>query len=290
MLYYLTLPFIYLLSVLPFRLLYLISDFFFFLIFRVVGYRKEVVYTNLRNSFPHYTEKEIERTAEKFYHYLCDMTLETFKSLTISEAAMIRHCPMSQETKDLFGRLAREKQSVVLVLGHYGNWEWAGNVFSLECDQQLFVIYHPLTSKHFDGLMRRMRTRFGTRLIPMKTVFRDMLANREMTSATAFIADQTPTPANAMWMRFLNQDTPVFKGTEVIAKKLGFPIVYMGVYRQSRGYYEIRGEMLCEQPAFEEDGVITQKHVQRLEADIVAVPETWLWSHRRWKHKREHKG
>jgi len=286
LIYYVTIPFIYLLSLLPFWLLYLFSDLVFFLLYHVIGYRKDVVLQNLRNSFPQKSEEELLRIRKAFFRFLCDMTVETFKTLTISPANMLKHCRLSPEAKTLFAQLAAEQKSVMLVMGHMGNWEWGGNSFSLESKQQLYVIYHPLKNKYFDGLMYRMRTRFGTRLIAMKNTYKEMYAMRDGVSATAFIADQTPQPDNAYWTTFLNQDTPVFKGTEVISRKLNMPIVYASVRKVKRGYYELYAEMLVEDPSKTVDGEISERHTKRLEQDIIANPETWLWSHKRWKHKR----
>jgi Kdo2-lipid IVA lauroyltransferase/acyltransferase len=285
--YYITLPFIYLLSLLPFPVLYLFSDFVFFVVYRLMGYRKDVVVQNLRNAFPEKSEKEIQAISTAFFRHLCDMLLETFKTLTISRKSMLKRCVATPETKALFDKLAAEEKSVMLVMGHMGNWEWGGNSFSLECKQQLYVIYHPLKNKYFDGLIFRMRTRFGTRLITMKNTYKEMLGNREVAvSATAFIADQTPRPDNAYWTTFLNQDTPVFKGTEIISKKLNMPIVYALVKKVGRGHYELHAEMLVENPADTADDEISELHTRRLERDIIAQPEIWLWSHKRWKHKR----
>ncbi|HXC03369.1 MAG TPA: lipid A biosynthesis acyltransferase, partial [Bacteroidia bacterium] len=161
--YFLALPFLYLLSLLPFPVFYLISDGVYFLLYRVIGYRREVVTTNLKKSFPEKSDAEIAKIRKAFYHYLCDLFLETFKTLTISRSSALRHCALTPETKALFEKYADEKKSVIIVMGHFGNWEWAGNTFSLVCPQQLYVIYHPLTNKHFDGLIYYMRTRFGTK-------------------------------------------------------------------------------------------------------------------------------
>jgi Kdo2-lipid IVA lauroyltransferase/acyltransferase len=284
--YYITLPFIYLLSVLPFPLLYGLSNVFFVTMFHIVGYRKALVLQNLRNSFPEKSEEELLLIRKKFYKHLCDLFLETFKTLTISKATMLKHCYFSPEAKALFTQLAAEGKSVILVMGHQGNWEWAGNTFSAEINSQLYVIYHPLSNKYLDGLMYKMRTRFKTRLIAMRDTFKEMVSRRKETNTTAFIADQTPNPANAHWMTFLNQDTPVFLGTERIARKLDYPVVYAFVKKVSRGKYEIHAEMLVEHPATTGDNEITEMHTRRLEQDIRLQPETWLWSHRRWKHKR----
>ncbi len=284
--YYLALPFIYLISLLPFRALYVVSDGLYLLLYRVLGYRKDVVLTNLRNSFPDKTEEEIQSIAKKYYKYLCDLFLETFKTLTINKKTMLKHCYFNSQAKALFDELAKENKSIILVLGHLGNWEWAGNTVSLQLKQQLYVIYHPISNKYFDWLMYKMRTRFGTKLIAMKDTFREMLENKAELNATAFIADQTPAPESAYWTTFLNQDTPVFKGTELIARKINYPVVYATVKRVKRGEYELFAEMLCEVPKATTEGEISELHTRKLERDIIAQPEIWLWSHRRWKHKR----
>lgn len=200
---------------------------------------------------------------------------------------MLKHCYFNPEAKQLLNTLAAEGRSVILAMGHQGNWEWAGNTFSTEINSQLYVIYHPLANKYLNGLMYKMRTRFNTKLIAMRDTFKEMVALKNEVNTTAFIADQTPSPNNAHWMTFLNQDTPVFLGTERIARKLNYPIVYAYVKKIKRGYYEINAELLIKEPAsIATDGVITEMHTKRLEQDIVAQPETWLWSHRRWKHQR----
>lgn len=284
--YYLTLPFIYFLAVLPFPALYLLSDFFYFLLYHVLGYRKKVVLTNLRNSFPGKSEQEIQALCKTFYKYFCDLFLETFKTLTISKANMLKHCSLHPEAAKIFDSFAAANQSIIIVMGHKGNWEWAGNTFGLCCKHQLYVIYHPLGNPYFNRLIYKMRTRFGNKLIAMKDTFRDMVQNRNELNATAFIADQTPLPDKAYWMTFMNQDTPVFFGTEKIAQKMKYPIVYVAVEKIKRGYYTLTADVLKTPPFTTIEGEITEAHTKRLEEDIIKQPETWLWTHRRWKHSR----
>jgi Kdo2-lipid IVA lauroyltransferase/acyltransferase len=284
--YWLTLPFIYLLALLPFPLLYFFSYLIYILLYHVLGYRRKVVSQNLINSFPEKTEKEIREIEKRFYRYFCDLFLETFKTLTISRENMVKHCSFESETLAIFEQLARENQSFMVVMGHFGNWEWGGNTFSICCKHQLYVIYHPLSNKYFNGLVYRMRTRFGTRLIPMKDTLREMLKNRDSLTATAFIADQSPLPSNAYWMEFLNQDTPVFIGIEKIALKIQYPIVYITIRRVKRGYYRVFAERIELPSISQKSGTITEIHTRRLEADIRSQPENWLWTHRRWKHER----
>ena len=284
--YYLSLPFIYLLSLLPFPLLYLFSDGLYFLLFYVIGYRKKVVFNNLSKSFPEKTPAEIKIIQKKFYRYFCDLFLETFKTLTISRKKMLQHCSMDPQAKELFDQMAAENKSIIIVMGHKGNWEWAGNTFSILCKHQLYVIYHPLQNKYFNGLICKMRGRFGTRLIVMKDTFRDMIKYKDELNATAFIADQSPNPAKAHWMTFLSQDTPVFMGTEKIAQKVKYPIIFVSVKKLTRGYYTLMAEHLQSPPYIGAEGNITEIHTRKLEADIIEQPETWLWTHKRWKHKR----
>ncbi len=284
--YYITLPFIYLLSILPFPILYLLSDGMYVILYHIIGYRKAVVLQNLRNSFPEKSDSEIKRLCKDFYHYLCDMFLESFKTLTISKEKMMQHCRLNNQGKAFVDKMAEEKKSLILVIGHLGNWEWS-NAFNLFCKQQLYAIYHPLHNKYFDGLMYKMRSHFGSKLIAMKDTFRQMLANRNEITITAFIADQTPHPDNAYWTTFLNQDTPVFRGAELISRKLNYPVAYGSIIRIKRGYYEMTIEMLCPDPSATTDGQITEMHTRRLEQDIISHPQIWLWSHKRWKHKRK---
>ena len=152
---------------------------------------------------------------------------------------------------------------------------------------KLFVIYHPLKSKHIDQLLYHMRTRLGNRLYAMKDTFKGMLRDRNITTATAFIADQTPSnPAAAYWTTFLRQDTPVFTGTAKISQKLKYPVIYVQVQRPKRGYYHIVCETLTDNPAKMPEDSISEMHTRRLEKDIDARPHLWLWTHRRWKHRR----
>ena len=285
--YYLALPFLYLISYLPFKVLYLLSDLLYLLIYKVFAYRKEVVTENLKNSFPEKSTAEIDQIRNGFYHYFCDLILETIKNLSISPAAIKKH--FSSDDNSVFEHYYKEKQSVIVVLGHLGNWELGGAYCSQLPLHQMYIIYHPLKNQHFDKLFNRMRTRLGGKTYPMKSAFRGMLKNRNELTATAFVADQTPAPRNAHWMTFLNQDTAVFRGTEMIARKLDYPVIYMSVIRKKRGQYRLHSELLVAHPKEFSENEVTELHTRRLEQDINRYPETWLWSHRRWKHKRPDK-
>jgi KDO2-lipid IV(A) lauroyltransferase len=271
---------------LPFRLLYLFSDLLCLVLYYFARYRKKVVSGNLGNAFPGKTDKEIGLIRRAFYRNLCDLFLESVKLMTISKKTMLRRCRFAPGAFEVFSGLVARRQSAIIAMGHMGNWEWACNSFSILCEQQLFVVYHPLGNLYFDNLMRRLRSRNRAKLIAMKDTYREMVANKGGLNATAFVADQSPQPYNAHWARFLNQDTPVFRGVEVIAKKMNLPIIYTSVKKVKRGYYEMHAEMLEESPMRTSDGELSEMFMARLERDIISKPAEWLWSHRRWKHKR----
>jgi KDO2-lipid IV(A) lauroyltransferase len=272
------------LMLLPLPVLYLLSDFLRLIVFKVFGYRKKVVYENLRNSFPDKDEKWIDDIAWKFYQNLFDVILETLKMLTISKSTLAKRVVLNGP--DLINEYKDAKKSFILVGGHSGNWEWAGQHMH-NLGFSIGVLYHPLSSKWFDWLMYYQRTRFGVQPIPMNLTLKAMLAAKNDFYCYAFIADQTPSNENCHWMQFLNQDTPVFMGPEKISKKFNYPIVFSDLYRVGRGRYELNYKLVSDKPKLEEDFSITEMHTKFLEEQIRKQPEAWLWSHRRWKHKRK---
>lgn len=285
--YYLTLPVIYLISYLPFWALYRISDLCFVIVFYLIGYRRPVVVENLRLSFPEKSESEIRQVEKKFYRYFCDLILETLKTLTISPGAVRKRVQLPAEDAEVFAHFVRKQQSVMIVMGHWGNWELAGARFAVERLHPLYIVYHPLRNPYFEKLIYYMRTRLGNGLFAMKDTLRQMVKHRKTLTATAFIADQTPhNLLTAIWTDFLGRETPVFPGPEIISQKFGYPIIYVGTRRLKRGYYKLECELLIEDPKSAGSGEITVTHIQRLEKDIRSQPEIWLWTHRRWKHQR----
>lgn len=281
--FYLVYPWIYLIASLPFKALYRVSDFLYHVLW-YSGYRKTVVLQNLVNSFPEKSPAEIEIISKTYFRYLCDLTLETLKTLTMSAEENYERCHF--HNADWLSQFYKEKKSFIIVMGHYGNWEWAGPCFTLNTNIQLVVIYRPLRNIYFEKMLSGMRTRFGTRITTTKNTLRDMVANRKMMTATAFIADQTAIPQNAYWTTFLHQDTAVFVGPEKLATKFNYPVVYMNVKRTKRGFYEITPELLFSNPRETSENDISEAFTKRLEKEIIENPSIWLWSHKRWKHKR----
>ncbi len=282
--FYFAYPFILLIASLPTRALYKVSDFLCYLL-RVSGYRREVIEENLRNSFPVKSDAEIKAISKAYYRYLCDLILETLKTLTMTEEEARERCVCHRE--EWMDNLYRENKSFVIVMGHYGNWEWAGPSFSLNIRHQLVVIYRPLSNPYFERMMVGMRTRFGTSITPVSQTLRGMVANRQKITATAFVADQAAPQDTSCWATFLNQDTSVFTGPEKLAKKFNYPVVYINLRRPRRGYYDMYFELMFPNPRDTADGEISEAFMKRLEKEIISDPVPWLWSHRRWKHSRK---
>jgi KDO2-lipid IV(A) lauroyltransferase len=281
--FYLVYPILYLVASLPFGALYKLSDFFWFML-RLSGYRRGVVVDNLRNSFPEKTDKEIQELADKYFKYLCDLILETLKTLTMNEKEARTRCTF--HGAEMIDALYQKKQSFIIAMGHVGNWEWAGPSFSMNNKHQLVVIYRPLSNPYFEKMMVGMRTKWGTMITPVAQTLRDMVAKRKMITATAFIADQSAFGDHGYWTTFLHQDTAVFTGPEKLATKFNYPVVFLYMRRPKRGYYEVFAEMLAKEPTKTVENQISESFIKRLEQEILVDPAIWLWSHRRWKYKR----
>lgn len=278
--YYLSLPLIYLISVLPFGVLYLISDLMYSVVYHLVGYRKKIVRINLKNSFPNYTESELRKLEKESYRYFCDLIVESIKNLTISKSELRKHLVF--DSLEPFEKHFKANQSIVVLMGHVGNWELAGSRIALENFHKMRVIYQPQKNQYVDSLTVKMRTRFGNDLVPMNSVLRQMLKDKDELTSTVFIADQNPSKRHLRKLTFLNQTTLVFDSAEKIAKKLGYPVIYAELNRTSRGFYTIKLNELCDAESVEDQDV-TQLFFEQLEESIRKTPATWLWTHKRWK-------
>lgn len=281
-------PFFYLVSLVPFFILYPISNVFSFVLYYLVGYRKQVVFDNLRKSFPDRSDAEIQKISRQFYIHFVDVIFETIKLMTISDKSFKNRCCFNEEALHTFESFFKKNQSLVGIMGHCGNWEWAAIAHQFYFKRLITGVYHPLSNKSFDEFMLQLRGRKGGHIIPMSLVYKELLALREqqLDTTLGLIADQAPPPESAYWTRFMNQDSGFFCGPEKIAKKFDFPVLYLGVKKIKRGYYEMRVKVLTEHPNATQAGEITQLYVNELEKDLREQPFNWLWSHRRWKHKK----
>ena len=282
------LPILVFISLLPFPVLYFLSDGLYLLIFHVVGYRKKVVFENLRKSFPEKNESEINTIASQFYRHLCDTIFETLKVYTISKKSFARRCVFDEQSKKHFDYFIQKNTSIVCVLGHCGNWEWISISHQITFKHLLTVVYHPLSNKNFDTFMLKLRSRFGGDMVPMHGLYKRLLTLKKegVLNTIGMVGDQTAPPESSYWTTFLNQDTPVFFGSEKLAKKFNYPMMYLSIKKTKRGYYTVSSQIISETPNTHPDGELTEIHTRLLEKDIRETPYSWLWSHRRWKHKK----
>lgn len=269
----------------PFWILYAVSNFLFFVLYRVIGYRKKVVENNLRNSFPEYSDLEIKKITKEFYKHLSDVFVESFKAFSISEKEAKKR--YTSGNRELMDRLYAKSQHIILVIGHYNNWELLALCGPFSTQHKSMVFYTPLKNKFFNEKLKISRERFGNTLIPTsdpKLMFQEC---SERPSMLYFASDQSPRKSQkSYWTMFLNQETGVQPGAEKMAKKLNAAVVFGELKKVKRGHYHMTYHLLTENPKEEPSGFITKMHVQFLEKVIQNKPEHWLWSHKRWKHSR----
>lgn len=282
--YILVYPFLWIISILPFRLLYMFSDCLYVLIYYVIGYRKRVVKENLRLVFPDKTEGDIKIIKKKFYHHLCDMILESIKSITISEKEMKRRYVFTNVEE--IHQLEKENKSIVLFMGHYASWEW---VFILQryINHKGYAVYKQLSNSYFDALVKRIRAKYDSYLITTKETFPILIKaknNNELT-INGFAFDQSPKLSRAIhWQHFMGIKVPVHVGGEVLAKRLDMATLFLKVKKVKRGYYEATFVDIIKDVNNIENYAITDAALKRVEEQIREAPEFYLWTHKRWKH------
>lgn len=286
--YSLLLGITYLHAMLPFKVLYMLSDFLYGIVYHLVRYRRKLVRKNLKNAFPEKSEKEIVKIERKFYHHLCDYFVETIKTLRLSDEEVNKR--MKFENIDMINQLTSSGQSCVVSIGHYANWEWIPSIvmfFTPGVEQGL--IYKKLHSEAFDQLFLKIRSRFKSRPIEMRNAFRQMLRfqNEGKTMVVGFLSDQRPKPRQEhYWTDFLNQQTPVQTGMENIARKLESSVVFLGIEKTKRGYYTGKFQLISPNAGMEEKYFITEQYTRRLEESILKDPAYYLWTHNRWKFRK----
>lgn len=276
--------FVYLAAYLPFGVLYALSDGMYFLIYHVFGYRKKVVRQNINNSLGHLSIEERKLVERKFYKHLCDMIFETAKLLNLSDTEIKNRIRLKNSEE--YHRLVKEGKNITIVFGHYLNWEWVVLASAYYTPMQVYGIYKKLTNKVFDKLFFRMRERENLVPLEMQESTKFMLKNAVKPSALIILTDQTPSNwEQSYWKKFLNQDTPIFSGTEKISQKLNSSLVFLKAKRIKRGIMELEFVVLAEETKDMKEHSITDLHTEFLEKQILEEPAYWLWSHRRWKHK-----
>lgn len=292
-LYYILYIWMYLHALLPFRALYILSDFLYFLVYKVIRYRLKVVRINLKNSFPEKTDKELHVIEKEFYHHFCDYFVETLKLLHISDEEMQKR--MVFENMDIVKDLMKDGNSALMFLGHYGNWEWVPSItmsFRNKEDQNKLLgqIYRPLKNKATDDLFLKIRSRFGSFGIAKNETLRVIVKLRKAKQQIliGFMADQTPSFHNIhYWSTFMNQESAVFTGVERIAKQTGFAVVYLDMEKVKRGHYKGTVKLISDKPQDAPEFYITETYIREMERTILRNPAYWLWTHKRWKMTRK---
>lgn len=278
--------FIWFLAWLPLRVLYVFSDFFYLIIYYIVGYRKKIARKNIEKSFPEKSKKELRRIERRFFRYFCDLFVETFYEMHMSEKEVLRRMDLGDI--DLIMEQYAKGKSIMLMSAHYGNWEWA-SAFALKLpkDMQIYNVYKRLNNKKFDNFMLEIRSKFKGQSVEIHNLLRTMVNLRKEGRVSVFgmISDQSPWVGNINhWNTFLNQDTPVITGTEQLAKKFDYPVFYIHIHRVKRGYYKFEYIPVSLEPTLTSEFEISNKYMEILEKKIQAAPEYWLWTHNRWKH------
>ena len=276
------------LALLPLAVLYVIADGLYIIIYYIVRYRRKVVRQNLARVFQDKSEDERRRLECDFYHHFANYIVETVKLLHISDEEMRRR--MEFVDAHVVDRFTTQGRPVMLLLGHYGNWEWIPSL-TMWCKQPDHLrpgqIYRPLRNAWFDRLFLHLRERFGTTCIAKNDTLRALLRHKREggVSLTGFMADQTPS-GNSIhhWTTFMGLNTAVLTGFETIAKKLDMAVVYVDVELVCRGYYRATFRLLEENPTACPDYDITNRYVAAMEQTIRRAPHAWLWTHKRWKH------
>ncbi|MFH0894690.1 MAG: lysophospholipid acyltransferase family protein [Bacteroidota bacterium] len=271
----------------PFFLLYRLSDIMWFFVYVVFRYRRKVVAENLKNSFPEKSEKERRKIARRFYRNLCDVAVEIIKNRHICRSQLLKR--IQYENLEILDQLHAQNRSAFGICSHCGNWEWLAMNLDLHVKHEVYAVVKPLSSDYFEHYMNhKLRGHFTQdRTIPFKQTLRALVKNSKKLTITMLASDQTPARDEIeYYTTFLNQDTAVFLGAEKMAVKMNLPLVFFDVQRIRRGRYHCTLSIIVDQPKDTKEFEVTNAHVRKLEECIRAHPDNWMWSHKRWKHKR----
>jgi Kdo2-lipid IVA lauroyltransferase/acyltransferase len=279
--YYIVYGFFYLISLLPMRFLYFISDGIYLVVYYLIGYRKDVVMGNLEIAFPEKSYAERVSIAKAFYHNLVDSFIETIKLVSASRRFLEKRISANWELLD---PLYRTGKSCQLHLGHTFNWEWGHHVLASHTKYQLVVVYMPLSNPVFEKLMYNLRVRYGNTFISAGNMSKSMETLKDTQYLLGLVADQSPgNLSNAYWMNFFGRPTAFVSGPEKGARSRNLPVLFTTIIKPKRGHYQAELELACEDPSALKEGELTLKYARYMEKAIRLNPEMWVWSHRRWK-------
>ena len=265
----------------------LLADIVYLIIYYLVGYRREVVRRNLANAFPEKNEAERRGIERRYYRYLADIAVEFVHNMYASPASIKRRYRFTN--RQLVDRYYERGQSIVLLSAHYGNWEYMVSSLNMQLLHHGIGVGKPLNDKITGPYIAKKRIRYGTEVVDQRDVRQvvEFYHRHRVPCALMMLGDQSPSnPVKSYWTTFLNQDTGFLDGGEVLGKKFGYPVFYLHVLREHRGYYRVQMKTLCAQPKTSAEGEITTAYARQLEQNINEQPFLWLWSHDRWKWKR----
>ncbi len=280
-------PIIWFISILPFRILYVLSDCVYILIYYIIGYRKKVVRGNITLALPHLSEKERLQIEKKSYRHLCDMFLEMIKTMTISVKEIEKRFVFTN--LEMYQEMEKKNKSIAVMIAHYACYEWTISMNS-KIKYEGYAIYKKINNKYFDKLVRDIRSRFKAKLINTKETIPTIEKNAKNNhlSLFGFASDQSPQVSKTFhWQKFMGIETPVHTGAEMLAKRFDMNIIFLRVKKVKRGYYEATFEHLVDNPKEVPDYQISDEFLRRVEKQIYEAPEFYLWTHNRWKHKKK---
>ena len=272
-------------SYLPKYFLYIFSNLLYVFLGRVLKYRKKIIHKNLKNSFPEKSENEIFEIRNNFYKHFCDLIVESFSGFSISRKSIEQKITIKNQ--DLLNEFAVKGQNIILIGGHYNNWEMTAQRMPLVFKHELFAIYKPIKNKFYDRKMKSSREKFGLNMISMKETKAYFTNETGTPRAIIFGSDQSPSNSKkAYWTKFLNQDSAFLYGAEKYAKSFNWPVIYVSINKIKRGEYLVEYQLITQKPKEESYGEIIKKFAFLLESDIKNQPEYWLWTHNRWKKEK----
>ena len=282
--YYFVYAILWSISILPFPILYFLSDCIYFLLYKEIGYRKKTVRYNLKITLPHLSDEERLKIEQNFYHHLCDMFLEMAKTLTISEDEMKRRYKFTNI--EVVKEFEKKNKSIILMTPHYASWEWV-IILGKFIDYKGFGIYKKLSNPRFDKLVRDMRSKFDAELISTKETVKKIKENQSINihGIYLFLSDQTPNLRKGLqWEYFLGHEVPVHMGAENLARELDMNVLYLKVSKVKRGFYEAKFIPITDCVLEEKEFEITKRFLKLSEEQILEKPDYYFWTHKRWKH------
>jgi KDO2-lipid IV(A) lauroyltransferase len=273
-------------SLLPFWILHRISGLLFLLTYYIVGYRKGLVLANIQRAFPNKSEDETRRIRKDFYRHFADLMVESVKSSTMRQDEFKKRYFITNQ--HLLDEYYEKGKSIIILSPHTGNWEWIFSLVSV-IPYDVYAVYQRLTNPYMDDYIRKTRQRFGAMMITTRQTFKIIMSavKRGDQFLTWFAADQSARPDRAHWVYFLNQDTSFHKGYEDLAKKTNQTVFFLDIKKVKRSYYELELHLITDDPKSLPEGAIVEEFARLTEKRIRENPPYWLWTHRRWKHKRE---